>query len=281
MRRLSGNIGIWASELERGLLVQIARELRSALRVTRISWSKRLRTLFAIALIVAVACVALGTWQIARLHQKQQFNAAVRSGLAEGPRPLAVLVSAEVDPDSVRFRRVTATGIYDAENQVELYGRTQDGRPGSHLLTPLVTDDGLGVIVDRGWIPLGLDPSEVTPPTGKVEVDGVLFESEGDPPGRVGATTERADTLVRVDLARIQAQLPYRIAPVYVLLQERTTTRPGELPLPAPLPEQSDGPHLSYAVQWFTFATIALVGFAIVAQKEGSGPGATRADDLG
>ncbi len=87
--------------------------------------------------------------------------------------------------------------------------------------------------------------------------------------------------LVRVDLARIQAQLPYRIAPVYVLLQERTTTDPEELPLPAPLPELSEGPHLSYAVQWFTFATIALVGFVIVALREGRESSAARADDLG
>lgn len=249
--------------------------------MTRISWSRRLRTLLAIALIVAAVCVAFGIWQIARLHQKQQFNAAVRAGLTEAPRPLADLVPADVDPDSVRFRRVTATGTYDPENQVELYGRTQGGRPGSHLLTPLVTDDGLAVIVDRGWIPLGLDPSQETPPTGQVDIDGVLFGSEGDPPGQVGAATARVDTLVRVDLARIQAQLPYRIAPVYVLLQERTTTQPDELPLPAPLPELSEGSHLSYAVQWFTFATIALVGFVIVALREGRGSGATRADDLG
>lgn len=249
--------------------------------MTRISWSKRLSTLFAITLIVSAACVALGTWQIARLHQKQQLNAAVRAGLAESPRPLGDLVSAEIDPDAVRFRRVTATGIYDPDNQVELYGRTQGGRPGSHLLTPLVTDDGSAVIVDRGWIPLGLDPSEETPPVGQVEVQGVLFASEGDPPGQVGAATARADTMARVDLARIQAQLPYRIAPVFVLLQERATTGPGELPLPAPLPQFGEGPHLSYAVQWFTFATIALVGFAIVAQKERRGSRATRADDVG
>jgi surfeit locus 1 family protein len=225
----------------------------------------------ATALIVSAACVALGIWQIARLHQKQQFNAAVRAGLAESPRPLEDLVSGQVDPDTVRFRRVTATGTFDAQNQVELYGRTQGGRPGSHLLTPLVSDDGSAVIVDRGWIPLGLDPTAKAPTTGHVEVEGVLFASEGDPPGRIGAATERVDTLVRVDLARIQTQLPYRIAPVYVLLQDRASTRSGELPIPAPLPELSEGPHLSYAVQWFSFATIALVGAAVVALREGRG----------
>lgn len=248
--------------------------------VTRIRWSKRLRTLLAIALLVAMTCAALGTWQIARLHQKQQFNAAVLTGLAEAPRPFADLVSTDVDPDSVRYRRVTAMGSYDAANQIELYGRTQDGRPGSHLLTPIVMDDGSAVIVDRGWIPLDLDPTQESPPTGTVRIDGVLFASAGDPPGPVGVERERVDTLVRVDLARIQAQLPYRIAPVYILLQGGRTTEPGGFPVPAPLPELSEGPHLSYAVQWFTFATIALVGFMILALREERGSRETRADDL-
>jgi surfeit locus 1 family protein len=280
VRRLSGNIGICSSELERGVLVEIARErqggapgdpdlLVDACHPVRDRAGRR------------GGVRGARHWQIARLHEKPQFNAAVRAGLGEPPRPLADLVPADVDPDSVRFRRVTATGTYDPENQVELYGRTQDGRPGSHLLTPLVTDYGLTVIVDRGWIPLGLDPSQETPPTGQVQVDGVLFASEGDPPGQVGSATERVDALVRVDLARIQDQLPYRIAPVYVLLQERMTTEPGELPLPAALPELSEEPHLSYALQWFTFATIAMVGFVIVALREGRGSNAAVADDLG
>ncbi len=249
--------------------------------MARIAWSRRLGVLFAFAIAVAIACVALGFWQIARLHQKQQFNAAVSSGLAEGTRPLTDLVTADVDPDSVRFRRVTATGSYDAENQIELYGRTQDGRPGSHLLTPLVIDDDLALIVDRGWIPFGADPSEAPPPSGRVEIEGVLFASEGGPPGQVGAANERLDTLARVDLARIQAQLPYRVAPVYLLRQGGSTGQPGTLPVPAPLPELGQGPHLSYAVQWFIFAAIALVGFAIIALREGRESIAASAGDLG
>jgi len=248
--------------------------------VTRISWSKRLSTLFAATLIVTLTCVALGIWQIARLHQKQQFNKGMRASLAADPRPAPELLSADVDPDAVRFTRVDARGTYDAENQVELYGRTQDGRPGSHLLTPLLVEGGLAVIVDRGWIPVDPEPSWKTPPLGQVEVTGVLFASEGDPPGQVGAASERVDTLVHVDLAQIQAQLPYPIAPVYVLLQGPALDG-AELPVPAPLPELSEGPHLSYALQWFTFAVIAQVGFAILARREGRESRGTRADELG
>ena len=56
--------------------------------MTGIAWSKRLVKLLAVALLVATTCVALGIWQIARLHQKQQFNAAVRAGMSASPAPV-------------------------------------------------------------------------------------------------------------------------------------------------------------------------------------------------
>ena len=60
-----------------------------------IVWSKRLAKLLAVAVLVAVTCVALGIWQIARLHQKQQFNAAVRAGLAVAPAPVDAVLTHE------------------------------------------------------------------------------------------------------------------------------------------------------------------------------------------
>ena len=122
-----------------------------------IVWSKRLAKLLAVAVLVAVTCVALGIWQIARLHQKQQFNAAVRAGLALAPAPVDAVLTDGVDPDAVRYRRATATGTYDTEHGFVLYGRTQDSQAGNHLLTPLILSDGRAILVDRGWVPLDID----------------------------------------------------------------------------------------------------------------------------
>ena len=87
-------------------------------------WSKRLAKLLVVAVLVAVTCVALGIWQIARLHQKQQFNAAVGAGLAVAPAPVDAVNPTGVDPDAVRYRRATATGTYDTEHGSSL----TDGR---------------------------------------------------------------------------------------------------------------------------------------------------------
>ena len=115
------------------------------------------------------------------------------------------------------------------------------------------------------------------PPSGAVDVEGVLFSSENDPPGSVGAGRPVETTLSRLDLRTIQAQLPYPIAPSYLLLQGQIPAQPDGLPEPSPLPELSDGPHLSYAIQWFTFAAIAVAGCVVLALREGRDPRA--ADD--
>ena len=249
-----------------------------------IVWSKRLAKLLAVASVVAITCVALGIWQIARLHQKQQFNAAVRAGLAAPPASIATLLPDGVDPDAVRYRQARATGTYDTDHGFVLYGRTQDGQAGNHLLTPLLMGDGRAILVDRGWVPLEIDQPtapEAAPPSGEVNVEGVLFSSEGDPPGAVGPGGPVETTLSRVDLETIQAQLPYAIAPSYLVLQRQTPAQPDGLPEPSPLPELSEGPHLSYAIQWFTFAVIAVGGFVVLAVRDGRDPGAADDGDLG
>jgi surfeit locus 1 family protein len=241
--------------------------------VSRIVWSKRLVKLLAFALLIATTCVALGIWQIARLHQTEQYNAAVRSGLSAAPEAIGTLLPVGVDPDTVRYRHAEATGAYDVAHEFVLYGRTQADQAGNHLLTPLVLADGSVVVVDRGWVPLDVDrpgAAEGAPPSGEVDVEGVLFPSEGDPPSSIGNAPTAGSTLSKIDLARIQSQLPYRVAPVYLLLQHQTPGQRGALPIPSPLPELSNGPHLDYAIQWFTFAAIALVGFLVLALREGT-----------
>jgi surfeit locus 1 family protein len=251
--------------------------------MTGIAWSKRLVKLLAVALVVAATCVALGIWQIARLHQKQQFNAAVRAGMSASPAPVETLLPAGVDPDAMRYHRAEARGTYDTGNEFVLYGRTQNSQAGNHMLTPLRLADGGAILVDRGWVPLNVDQpgaAAVAPPAGEVDVEGVLFASDGDPPARWWSGHPET-TLAKVDLAKIQSQLPYPIAPDYLLLQQQTPAQPGGSPVPAPLPTLTEGPHLGYAIQWFTFAIIALAGFVILARREGRDESSAHDDAVG
>ena len=61
--------------------------------------------------------------------------------------------------------------------------------------------------------------------------------------------------------------VPYELVPWFIQLQ-RQTPAGGELPVPEPPPQLSEGPHLSYAFQWFAFATIAAVGYVTLVRRE-------------
>ena len=208
-----------------------------------IAWSKRLAKLIAVALLVAVTCVAFGIWQIARLHQKQQFNAAVARVWPSRLRPLdAAALPTASTRTRVRYRRVEATGTYDMEHEFVLYGRTQDSQAGNHLLTPLRLSDGrrdprgsrMGAL-ERRRARRSRRPLR---PSGDVDVEGVLFSSEGDPPGaEEPADPHGATTLPSVDLTAIQSQLPYPIAPdlpAAAGADPRRNPKGSRSPLPCP-----------------------------------------------
>jgi cytochrome oxidase assembly protein ShyY1 len=225
-----------------------------------------------LAVLVAVAFARLGVWQLDRMEQRRSFEDLVARRLAAAPAPLEEVLGTGADAESIRYRRVTAEGTFDAANEVILYGRTLGERTGNHVLTPLILEDGTAVAVDRGWVPLEDDEPplrDAAPPAGTVRVAGVLFPSEVDP--EAAASGEGADvrtTFAKVDLGAVSDSLPYPLAPAYLLLGSQDP-RPGPLPIVAPLPDAGGGPpHLSYAIQWFTFAAIDVVGFVVLIRRE-------------
>jgi surfeit locus 1 family protein len=222
-----------------------------------------------VVLCVAVACVELGLWQLRRLAERRAFNASVERALSSDARPLGdVLTAAGGEAARLAYRRVSASGTYDEDREVVLFGRTLDGEPGNELLTPLVLHGGEAIVVDRGWVPLAMQTPPVgpaSPPPGRVSVTGILWPAEATTDVDPSAPPVRQ--LAKVDLSRLEPQLPYAIPPVYLWLRsQRPASSP--LPRPVPLPPLDEGPHLSYAVQWFVFAAVAVVGFGVLVRRE-------------
>jgi surfeit locus 1 family protein len=218
-------------------------------------------------------CVRLGFWQLDRLEERRAFNAELEAAVASQPTSLADLPT----EDDVTYRRVTVDGTWDARHEVILFGRSLEGRPGNHVLTPLRLADGRAVLVDRGWVPSDVRAPPVggdaaaTP--GDVSVDGIVLPSDDAEGGAGGGALPTQ--VRRVDVAALDAAIPYDLVPsVYVLLQTQTPDQ--ERPIPAPLPETSEGPHLSYAIQWFTFATIAVVGYVLLVRRARRGSAASQ-----
>ena len=228
-----------------------------------------------VVLAVAAICVRLGFWQLDRLEQRRARNAAIRAAGALPPVRLDSAAPAlSADPRSFAWRRAEAAGRYHHAGDMVLRGRSRGGRPGVHLVSPLVMADGRVVMVNRGWVPAADGSTADVRPlrtTAPVRVAGALLPIPSSPDrGLPIAGGEGADTTWRrVDLAAARERSPGPVVPL-LLQQLPAGGAEGSPPVPEPLPELSQGNHLSYAVQWFSFAVIALVGLVILLRRPSS-----------
>ena len=228
-----------------------------------------------LVLVLVVVMVNLGFWQLRRLDERQERNALVRGRMAEPVVGIEDLLEPSDDAaaaEDVLYRRVEASGRYLADEELLVRSRSLDGSPGAWVLAPLETADGEAVVVNRGWVPVtdprGEVPDDARAPEGAVEIEGLVFPTQER--GRFGPRDpqdEELESLARADVERLQAQVDPDLYPAYVQLREQQPAQQGELPVLLDPPELDEGPHLSYAVQWFIFSTIALVGYPLVLRR--------------
>lgn len=219
------------------------------------------RTLVGCVVAVGVAALfaRLGVWQLHRLAERRAFNAQFEHRLAASPAPLDSIPG---DTALAKYRRVRVHGTLDYDHQFVITGRSRDGAPGVFLITPLRPDSGgRAVLVNRGWV-YSPDASSVNAALW-LEPERTTVEGFIEPlPARTRGGSQSASNARawrELDYARATAELPYPIVP-YTIVELATGPRPAGAPTRLALPEMDDGPHLSYAIQWFTFAGIALYG---------------------
>ena len=232
-----------------------------------------------VVILVATGFVGLGFWQLDRLEQRRSENALQESRLQMDPVPLDELMGA-VEPSDlteIEYRIATVDGVFDPLEEVLIRSQVELGQAGFHVITPLVTNDGAAVLVNRGWVPLVMDapPVSAAPPEGEVSIDGWIHLSQTRPP--LGAEEPPGDleVLNRVDVDRIAEQMPYELESVYLV---ELGEGGDELPIAADPPDFSDeGPHLAYAIQWFGFAAVGLVGLFFLLRRQGKDAGRDQA----
>jgi len=211
--------------------------------------------------------IRLGIWQLDRLEWRRAFNARATSQLNA---PVLDLNSTQpVDSlYDMEYRSVTVTGSYDYSQEVLLRNQVWGDRMGYHVLTPLKVDGtDWYVLVDRGWIPFEDGQNRgVYQETGTVTIRGMLrrpqekpdFGGVPDPALAPGQT--RLESWNVVNVPRITEQSGLKMLPAYII----QAPDPARTVLPyrsLPVIEISEGPHLSYAIQWFTFAAILAIGY--------------------
>lgn len=224
--------------------------------------------------LLALLFIRLGLWQLDRLDERRESNAVIEARSAEQPRALAALIGQiGMDPAELAFRPAIVEGEYRTDLEFFSIGRTYDDVTGTLVATPLQLSDGSLLTVIRGLVPAGTQgPPAVgyEPPQGQVSLVGRL--DDGEEPSRLGESDPedgKLTSLSRLDLEYIDAWIEGDVLPILLLLDEQT---PASEPAPATVPSEAltEGSHLGYAVQWFAFAAIVVVGVGLLVRRAGT-----------
>ena len=219
---------------------------------------------FVVTTALVVLGIVLAQWQVRRAEQKLQIAAQLQSRSAQPPFQLGETM---VKPQEIEFRRVSVRGEFVREWPVYLDNRPYKGRPGFYVMMPLkIAGTSVGVLVQRGWIPLNLtDRNKLMPyptPTGTISIVGTarshtsrVMQFSGAAPLASGAIVQnlQLDELARAAHLTLQP----------ILIEQETQAGDPADGLVRDWPKPSSGvdQHRGYAFQWYALALMALVFF--------------------
>jgi cytochrome oxidase assembly protein ShyY1 len=218
-----------------------------------------------IAALLALAFVRLGLWQWHKGRAREAERVAFARG-AEQARTLGTEPVATLPP----YQRVQVSGTLDGAHQFLLDNRSYRGSPGYEVLTPLTRAGGAVLLVDRGWVPFTGSrvrlPAVDVAAAGTVTLSGRLANLPA--PGLALGHAAPAGPWPKVTsfpgMAELSAALGTPLEARILLLDAgspdgyvRDWQPPGLPPLR----------HFAYAINWWVFALMAAVFWAIAARR--------------
>lgn len=228
----------------------------------------RWTALLLFVVIIVAAFIRLGEWQLARLDERRAKNAAVIANSQAAPVPYQQVFDHPVG-EAQQWQRVTVTGTYDAEHQIQVRYRPNGGQSNTwEVITPLRTEQGQAVLINRGWVavPQGTRVPDAlpAPPAGPVTVTGYVRRDENGKPKAIDPVNNQVRL---VNSVAIEKTLGYPVVDGYVALIESQPTQDPQFN-PYALPGLDEGPHFSYAMQWFAFAVIGVGGLFVLIRSD-------------
>lgn len=226
--------------------------------ITRLHWL--LFTLLMLALFSAFLWLAF--WQLERAEEKESILTAIDHA--------QLLPLSMVDHNSQRFSKVSGRGQYDTQHSFLLDNQVENGVVGVHLITPMQLPNNNWLLVNRGWLPMSLDRSQLpsfTTVASTVEISGALnlppktgVRLGGDHASNPSQAWPRLITYL--ELEPVAEQLGYPLLPQIIQLDAQSASGYGERQR-RPL---NFGPkkHRGYAITWFAFALVTVILFIII-----------------
>jgi cytochrome oxidase assembly protein ShyY1 len=218
-----------------------------------------------LVITLMVVMVNLASWQLNRHQERKDFNATLVQRFDSPIRPLDELLQSG-EPADIEWMPTALTGTYLQGEDISLVNVSQNGAAGYDAITPLLLGDGKVVLVNRGFLPLA---SEFPPaPTGEISLLGRVRATSERRTGEVSdSVTGELTDVQRIDIARLQQQIEGDLVPVYVQLLKSTPAEPSSLSTIVD-PDFSNGPHLSYTVQWLLFTLCTAGGWVALVRRE-------------
>lgn len=239
----------------------------------RAIFSKRWIIPTLLVVVGMILLVRLGFWQLDRLQQKREFNAMMAERWRTEPLDLNTqsLPADAAGMAELEFRRVAAQGQWDYDHQILISNQTFQGTAGYMVVTPLVLGDNRAVLVARGWIPAshaGEDELAQLVEPQSAPIVGLARESQGLP-NQAASTPAAAPQRewYRIDIPAIQGQMPYQLEPGYLEQMPEEGRAYDALPIRSEPLALDEGNHLSYAIQWFTFALVLGFGYIMLVRQ--------------
>ncbi|MGB3424704.1 MAG: SURF1 family protein [Castellaniella sp.] len=226
--------------------------------------------------LVGAACISAGLWQLRRAHEREGLLAAIEAGRQAPPQVLDAQ-----HRDGPDWHPASARGHWLNPLTVLLDNRNLKGQPGLWVATPLELQDapGTAVLVLRGWVARPM-PSAALPDlnaaAGTVQVQGTLLHRVprlfdlGSLSGRSGnplphpfpAADGKPPAVQNLPLDTLAAATGLNLLPVVL---QQAPTHDADLIQDWPGPSTDADQNYNYALQWFSFAAIALIaaGFTV------------------
>lgn len=222
------------------------------------------------AVLIAFGCGMGAYWQ---------FSAAINPERDAVPAPEDITSPDDIDsvvgpgeylPMDLANQGVSATGEFDADQQLLVPGRSPDEELGYYVIAALVTDDNTAVAVNRGWLEASAGEAHdvPAPPEGGVTVTGWLSPPQAEETEGLSASSLPAGHIDRVTPAILVNEWPYTLYEGYITAIDDAPSLAQAPPVETPEKYDLNWRNLSYGAQWAMFGVVTLIFWGILVRRE-------------
>jgi len=223
--------------------------------------ASRMRAVVATVLVLASLAIllSLGTWQVQRLHWKEQLLSDMAERRTADPVPVAAIEAMAARGEDIEYRTVSVGGTFDHGRERHFFA-THQGKTGFYVYTPLMLADGRALFVNRGFVPYDLKEPATRPEgqlAGEVDVIGLARARLDGKPSAVVPDNDLAKNIFYwKDLDAMAASAGLDSANVLPFFVDANAEpeNPGGWPQGGVTQFALANNHLQYAVTWYGLA---------------------------